>query len=303
MRHARHAVLALALAVAPLPGGARAKAAPPKAAPALPTCGPLPEMLAARPWPDAERLHYDVDVMGAFAGKLVLVAQPATGPDATEVEVRAMAASNTFFSKVRNIRGRAASQLDARTFLPRAYSEETREGPNERSAQVRFERSGRGKAMSLEYTRNGRNGKKRFSHDHDAFDPLSAFYALRGMKLAEGQTICFDAYGIRHHWRVSGKVRAKEVVKVPAGAFAAYHIEGRAYRVDDPARSREIHVWISADEQRLPLAAMGVMDLGLVRAQLTRIGGEADEDLQKAVASLGPNRPAAKAKSAAPRVR
>lgn len=285
MRISLLALPAIVIFSLPLGADAQAKAKAKAAPPPLPTCGPLPEHLEARPWDDTERLYYDVDVMGALAGKLMLMAHPPSRVGSEVVVLRAMAASNSFFSKIRAVRGRAASHFDARTFRPRLYNEETKEGEIERSAQVRFDRSPKGKAMALEYKRNGRSNKKRFTHAHEAFDPLSAFYALRGMKLAEGQSICFDAYGIRHHWRVSGKVVAKEMVKVPAGAFTAFRIEGKALRVDDPRKSREVHVWISADEKRLPLAALGVMDLGPVRAQLTRVGGEVDEEFEDAVVS------------------
>lgn len=289
-----------ALALLSLPLAATAQAKPSR--PPLPRCEPLPAT-AARPWSDTERLYYDVDVMGALAGKLTLMAYPPGGrPGSEEIVLRAMAASNSFFSKIRTIRGRASSHLRASSLRPIRYHEETKEGPVERRAQLRFDRSKRGKVMTLDFRRNGRAGKKRFPHEHEAFDPLSAFYALRAMELGEGRRICFDAYGIRYHWRVSGEVKAKEVVKVPAGVYEAYRIEGKAYRVDDPRRSREIHVWISADEARLPLAALGVMDLGPVRAQLTRVDGEVDEELEDAVRSKLPS-PKGPRPATRPRVR
>lgn len=289
MRASLSILAALALFTLPLAAGAK-RSAPPK--PSLPSCEPLPAT-GARPWGETERLYYDVDVMGALAGKLTLIAYPPGGrPGSEEMTVRAMAASNSFFSKIRQIRGRASSNLEASTLRPRRYQEETQEGDVERSAQVRFERSKKSRQMVLDYKRNGRSSKKRFKHDYDAFDPLSAFYALRSMELTEGKSLCFDAYGIRRHWRVSGQVKAKEVVRVPAGVFDAFRIEGTAYRVDDPRRSREIHVWISADEKRLPLAALGVMDLGPVRAQLTRVDGAIDEELEDAVTSQLPQKAA-----------
>jgi|SRR5690606_17540278 len=289
MRNRTSVFLAIGALLFPL--GASAMA-PGGEVPTLPTCEPLPPS-AERPWSDTERLHYDVDVMGALAGKLVLLAHPPRDVlGSRQLVVRAMAASNSFFSKIRAIRGRAASTLDADTLRPIRYQEETQEGPHERSAEVRFEKEKGVRLMAVDYKRNGRAGKKRFSHVHEAFDPLSAFYALRTMDLAEGRELCFDAYGIRHHWRVSGTVKAVETVKVPAGVFKAYRLEGRAYRVDDPRRNREIHVWISADEKRLPLAALSVMDLGPVRAQLRQVDGAIDEELEDVVLTgLPPPKP------------
>ena len=42
-----------------------------------------------------------------------------------------------------------------------------------------------------------------------------------------------------------------------------------AVRLDKPTQKREMHVWISDDARRLPLVAVGTIDLGAVRATLT----------------------------------
>ena len=43
---------------------------------------------------------------------------------------------------------------------------------------------------------------------------------------------------------------------------------GEAAPINLPDARREMHVWISDDARRLPLAAMGVMDFGAVRATM-----------------------------------
>jgi hypothetical protein len=91
---------------------------------------------------------------------------------------------------------------------------------------------------------------------------------LRQLPLKKGMPICFDAYGIRRLWRVWGTVEAREHVSLPVGEFEAWHISGQAARLDFPSMRREIHVWISDDAKRLPLAALGAIDLGTVRATL-----------------------------------
>ncbi|MCU0698976.1 MAG: DUF3108 domain-containing protein, partial [Myxococcaceae bacterium] len=47
------------------------------------------------------------------------------------------------------------------------------------------------------------------------------------------------------------------------------HLAGEAARHDWQDARRDIHVWITADERRLPIAALGSIDLGAVRATLT----------------------------------
>jgi hypothetical protein len=89
--------------------------------------------------------------------------------------------------------------------------------------------------------------------------------------------VCFDVYGIRRMWRMSGKVEGKEHVSLPVGEFDTWHLVGEAVRLDNHSLRREVHVWITADERRLPVAALGAIDLGAVRATLTgfsRPGGK-----------------------------
>lgn len=276
---------------APQRAGAAARQAPADAS----SCAPLPPP-ASLPWDATERLYYDVDVMGALAGKLTLFAHPPTGAgEGQEMILRAMAASNSFFSKIRQVRGRSASHVRTHEFRPRRYQEESQEGGVDRSAEVDFRKEKGGKLVAIDWKRDGRKGRRRYPSQQDVLDPVSAAYALRTLDLQVGAPLCFDVYGIRTLWRVQGSVREIETVKVPAGTFQAYRLEGVASRVDDPRRTREIHLWISADERRLPLAALSVMDLGPVRAQLARVGGAIDEEMEDVVLSgLPPPPPAPK---------
>jgi hypothetical protein len=69
---------------------------------------------------------------------------------------------------------------------------------------------------------------------------------------------------------VHGKVVGKEHVSLKIGEFDAWHLQGEAVKIDQPKIRREIHLWVTADDRRLPVAAVGVMDLGAVRATLSR---------------------------------
>ena len=104
-----------------------------------------------------------------------------------------------------------------------------------------------------------------------------AIYLLRALPLKEGMTVCFDVYGIRRIWRVWGKVLPKEHVSLPVGEFEAWHLAGEAARLDLPDARRIVHVWISDDARRLPLAAVGMIDLGAVRATLTGFSRPGDK--------------------------
>lgn len=295
----RHSLLAAGLAACLLlPGAALAAKAkvkvPPekrKAAEAQ-SCDPLPPP-KGEPWTAGERLSFEIDVMGASAGKLVMTALPTVGKGSSKEHVfRALAASNSFFSKVRRVRGRSTSFVRSKDMHPRRYEEQSHEGEVTRSAEVRFNRPNEGKLVTVDWERNGKKGKQNLRYANQAFDPVSAAFFLRTQEFRPGQSVCFDSYGIRKLWRVKGKVVGLEEVRVPAGVFKAWHLEGVAVRTDDPRSAREIHIWISDDERRLPVAALGVIDLGAVRAQLSHVGVGVGEGEDAILAELERPQPA-----------
>ncbi len=215
-------------------------------------------------FPAGEYLEYDLDALGAEAGKLTLkVGEKKDG--AIPVEVTAN--TNTFFSKVRKVTATATSYLHPQTLRPKRYVEDATENDVRRYSDAQFSRNPR--KVKLDFTNGGRKGKATFDYAKEALDPAGAIFLLRQLPLKEGMPVCFDAYGIRRMWRVHGKVVGKERVSLKLGEFEAWHLQGEAVRIDRPGQKREIHLWISADEKRIPLAAVGVIDLGAVRATLT----------------------------------
>ncbi|MBX5480976.1 MAG: DUF3108 domain-containing protein [Myxococcaceae bacterium] len=210
-----------------------------------------------------EVLEYELDAMGATAGTLKLRVLPKR---AGVVPIEVTAQTNTFFSKVRRVKATATSYLSTSDLRPTRYVEDAVENEVPKFAEVTFQQDRH--LADLDYKYAGRPGKRQFKLAKDGFDPAGAIYLLRQLPLREGAPICFDAYGIRTMWRVSGKVVGKEHVSLKLGEFDAWHLQGNAVRIDDPRWHREIHLWVSADDRRLPLAALGMMDLGVVRATL-----------------------------------
>lgn len=261
MRIALLLVFASTVALAQAPAAARP---PPKPIPGDAECTPLPLQKGALAFEPGERLEFTLDAMGAEAGKMTLrVLRPKKG----QLPVEVSAETNTFFSKVRKVKGEGTSYLNPKTLRPTRYYEDATENDVRRTADVTF--SPATKQVLAAYTVKGRASKKTFRAANGAYDVAGAIYALRQLPFKEGMKVCFDAYGIRRLWRVFGKVEAREQVTSPLGVFHAWHLVGEAVRIDAPQVRREIHVWITDDERRLPLAAVGVIDLGAVRATLT----------------------------------
>jgi hypothetical protein len=240
------------------------------AQPALPPppsdaeCAALPVVRAPYAFAPGEQLEFTLDAMGAEAGKLkmqVLPAQDGQWP------VEATTSTNSFFSKVRKVIGTGTSYLDPRTLRPTRYVEDSTENDIHRTADVLF--TPKDRSVGIAYRINNAPGHKTYHYAHDGLDTVGAIYAMRTLPMKEGMPLCFDAYGIRRLWRVWGKVEGKEHISLPLGEFDAWHLSGYAARVEDGGQRREIHIWISADSRRLPLVAVGAIDLGAVRATLS----------------------------------
>ncbi|MHB8875587.1 MAG: DUF3108 domain-containing protein [Myxococcaceae bacterium] len=264
--------LAALLASTSLAAGLRRPAPPPRPPPTDAECLPLPVLKPPFAFGAGESLKFDLDAMGAQAGKMTMTALPLKeGTLPVEVHVQ----TNTFFSKVRRVSGTGTSYLSPKTLRPLRYTEDAVENEVHRTANVLFR--AKDHAVKLDFTINGRPGRNDFRYAHDGLDVAGAIYLMRQLPLKQGASVCFDVYGIRRMWRMSGKVEGKEHVSLPVGEFEAWHLAGEAVSLIDHNSRREVHVWISDDERRLPLAALGAIDIGVIRATLTGFNRPGDK--------------------------
>jgi hypothetical protein len=269
----------VALAQAPAPAAPKAAPLPP-----MPTdaqCKPLPPV-ATPHLPLGESLDYDIDVLAANAARMEVETLPKQN-GITPVRVRIK--TNTFFNKVRRVKAEAKSYLNPKTLKPTRYMEESWEDDVHKLADVNFRPPGQpAQVVGIKYATNPGPHSPMVQvfgrYANDGLDELGAVYYIRSMDLKPGQPLCFDVYAMRHMFRVWGSVGEIEKVTTPAGEFQAFHITGTAARLDDPKFRRELHVWISADDRRIPVGALGGIDLGPVRATLTHIGTPAGEQAQ-----------------------
>ena len=249
---------------APAPAPSPTRAPAPDLMPNDAQCLALGNVVSPLPWKPGEVLEFDIDALGAKAGTMTLRAlAPRDGLFPVEAEV----ATNTFFNKIRKVHGTGRSDLSAKTLRPARYFEDAWENEVHRVADVRF--GGKNHTAHLTSTIDGRTGQADLRYGSDVLDVAGAVHVLRSLPFKQGQPMCFDVYGIRRIWRVWGTVLPREHVSVPLGEFEAWHLKGQAARLDMPNAHREVHVWVTDDARRLPLAALGMIDLGAVRASLT----------------------------------
>ncbi|RKG53745.1 DUF3108 domain-containing protein [Corallococcus sp. AB011P] len=227
----------------------------------------LPVLRSPLAFKPGELLEFDMDAMGAKAGKLTMrVQRPANGSLPVLVEAQ----TNTLFSKVRRVRGSATSYLHPKTLRPSRYTEEAVENEQRRKVNVDF--GAQDKSVKVDYQIGDRpKGHYDYAFDKDGLDVAGAIYLIRQLPLKKDLPVCFDVYGIRRMWRMTATVVEREHVSLPLGEFDAWHLAGTAVRLDRPSQTRDVHVWITDDDRRLPLAAVGAIDLGAVRLTLSGV--------------------------------
>jgi hypothetical protein len=82
-----------------------------------------------------------------------------------------------------------------------------------------------------------------------------------------------EVFAGRKVWRLSGQMAAKESIDTPLGRFDTLRFDGDAVWIDDERLKRTAHVWVSDDERRLPLVAVGEVRGKVIRAQLVSAPG------------------------------
>ncbi|MHB1846834.1 MAG: DUF3108 domain-containing protein [Deltaproteobacteria bacterium] len=272
------AFLLSAAAAAPMPTAAQ--------------CHRLPEAPARRlPFRTGERLEYAVDLLGGIqVGTVTLdLLPPVRRGAALTLPARAHALGSEFFSRFGKIDSLAVSYLRPRDLHPASYREDFFASGGRYWTEVTFPDVGPG-AVRVRMGNPRGSGERRFASAADALDTVGVFYLLRALPLKVGEALCFDAYGARRLWRVWGTVAAREPIETPAGSFQALRLDGEAARVDAPAERRRLRFWISDDPRRLPVAAMGELDIGPVRALLTAATTAAPAPRPRRPASAGSGR-------------
>ena len=239
---------------------------------AAPACG-LPALApGGPPWKTGEALTFDLDLLGVVrAGSLSFaVERPLSGGQV--IPLRARARSTAAVGNVRKLVAVGLSWIDARTLLPERYREESQEDEVHRVTDARIPAAPA--EIVLDQQVGDRRGTRAFAREGAVLDAVSTLYWLRAAALAPGDRFCFDLIGTGRYWRLEGTVAAKpEKVETPAGRFETLRVDATARRVDEQGPRRDVHLWLSTDARRLPVAAVSEIDLGPVRAMLTSVQG------------------------------
>jgi Protein of unknown function (DUF3108) len=233
---------------------------------APPACGPVPVPTAR--FTPGEQLRYKLDVLGADVGtfEVAVEAPPAADRQRAALVARSRAKTSAFVSTNLGRYEAFVSTLLRADLMPVSFREELDEGDNHRSLEVQF--PPRGGKLPAKATINGKPDALDLAATPLARDILSTFFFLRALPLKTGTPVCAEVYAARKMWTLAGAVGAREQIETPLGKFNAVRIDTIATRHDDPSVKRAAHVWVTDDDRRLPLVAVGDVRGKTIRAQL-----------------------------------
>jgi hypothetical protein len=236
-------------------------------------CGPPAPQGEERPWRVGESLTFDLDVLGVVkTGTLQLsVERPMSA--GRILPLRARAKTTSAVANLKRFTGVALSWIVLETLLPERYRDETDEDGVRKISDARLLPAG--PEIVVEQELGERRTRTAAPRERDVLDPLSTLARLRAARLAPGDRFCFDLVANRRVWRVEASVAGKtEKVETPAGRFDTVRVDAVAHRADRPGgKGRPVHLWISTDARRLPVAIVSEVDVGPVRATLSGVQG------------------------------
>lgn len=253
-------------------GGKASNDAPPNLGPptALPVVGGI-----FRP---GESMRFELSLRGIVGGQAsVAVGSPGRLDGKRVIIVRSRVESTGVVAMFKDVRDEVTTWVDLDTGLPLEHHAAVKFGKKAMTIETKFA-GGQAGSFDLAVLRQG-NDSPRVAHqsmpaDIAAFDAHSVIGALRAWRAEEGQHAYFFALVGRHLWQNTVRLTTHERVRTRLGRFDALRIDGVARRLtrdlrEDPRKPpRYYTLWMSDDDQHLPLLVTGKTEYGEVKAEL-----------------------------------
>jgi len=174
------------------------------------------------------------------------------------------------FDWVFKVRDRYETFLDVEGVFPWVFVRDINEGGYKKHQTYKF-------AQSKNKVNNG-NGKS-FETPHGVQDMLSAFYYARAIDYSnakKNEIFTIWSFVDDEIWPLKIRYLGKDEIKVSGDKYKAMKFcpvvqEGRLFENEE-----DVTVWISDDENKIPLLAKGSVLIGSVKMELTKAQGLAN---------------------------
>jgi len=229
---------------------------------------PLPS-LEKKVFGPGEELTYKLKYgfISAAEGVLKVLPSDLTFDGKPTYHLNAVGTTSKAFSIFYDIRDQYDSYIDQSTYLPYFFSENIKEGRYRRNDKIRFYQ----KEKKIEATRGNFDAK-----ESQTFDLLSAYYFSRTLDLSgvkEGDSFKLSYFLKDSLAYLYITYLGKENVKTALGTLRCLKFSpslepGRVFKKDS-----KLHLWVTDDDNRIPVKAQVEILIGSVTLELTGAKG------------------------------
>jgi hypothetical protein len=223
------------------------------------------------PFAPGEKLTYSVTWSVFPAGEVTAEVQRAGDPGGG-YQVVTTARSHGFVSLLYNLDDEFRTRFSPGTLCAESISKRVNEGRRRKQTEIVFDPA---RQMAVLDERNLSKPGEPPKHDEHPIpacvqDVVSAFYFLRAQPLHVGDRIMVPLNDGAATTDVSVEVQARELIDTPQGRRWAFRLEptvfGKLYK-----RKGQMFIWLSDDEQRLPLQIKAMMAVGTITGTLQSV--------------------------------
>jgi hypothetical protein len=223
-----------------------------------------------RPFDGGEKALY----RGSWNGIPVGTAEVRTSPlqigEKKYYQVRVNARTSKVLDLFWKMRDTVVSVFEAETLQPHHYFFKQRENRRKVDTKALFDRKSN---KWLIHRQKGRKVKNYEFESANTLDPITAVYLARSIDFKVGDTLYFNVFGGKSRYLLTLDVVGKERIELDSGIFEAFRINPRVKNVTKSGyaeRFREASVWISADQNRIPLMMASKVFIGSVYLELIK---------------------------------
>ena len=227
-----------------------------------PTVPPLP-------FGTGEELVFKVSWLGITVGTATMkIEAHTTDTGVNQWRLISRARSHPFFDTFYKVDDHIESLFDPHTRLPSYFFTRQHEGKRQRQYEMRFDQPQR----HVTYLKRNKPPVV-FETKTEVQDPLSILYAVRALPLEVGKTVIIPLFNKGNTWLTEVKVLKREQLKLSIGHINTIKVQPRLRESGIFHHKGKIFVWLTDDQQRIPVQLKSTIKIGSVKARLIQAKG------------------------------
>jgi hypothetical protein len=210
------------------------------------------------PFPLGEKLSFRVswsNIMEAGNADLTVSSGESGSKDVLRLVLKAM--TSPTMTGTYSFKAEFLSEFDVKLWAPRSFRKNFTEKTRVVDEKVDFDQLNRYAIVTQSKKRS-----QKIAIETGTQDPISALYALRTIPLKPGMLLSFPVMDGGRTFKLEARVMAQELITTKLGSFNSHRIEVRIRPVDANSSERNIVLWFSNDQRRLPVLATIALPLG-----------------------------------------